>query len=162
MIECETKIDSKVQKAILKKSLITSLVFLIVGAVGTVAYLVLVSIFDYSWLDALLIFAFFFGFGFIFYITLNKTVKDAEKSPFTNKYQFNDDELTITTTKGETVVSTATTKYSMFYKIKENKDFLLIYPSKNAVYPILKSSLDEQDLTKLREILKLDTTTTKN
>ena len=157
MIECETTIDSKVQKEILKNSLITSLVFLIVGAVGTVVYLVLATIFDNSWFDILLIFAFFFGFGLIFYITLNKTVKTAEQTSYTNKYQFNEEELTITSLKDGQEISSATSKYELFEKIKETKNLILIYPTKTATYPILKGNLTEQDLTEIRKLLKLNT-----
>ena len=114
MIECETKIDGKVQKEILKSSLITALVFLIIGAIGTVAYLVLASIFDNSWFDILLIFAFLFGFGLIFYITLNKTIKTAEQTSYTNKYQFNEEVLTIISFKDGQEISTATSKYELF------------------------------------------------
>ena len=157
MIECETKIDGKVQKEILKSSLITALVFLIIGAIGTVAYLVLASIFDNSWFDILLIFAFLFGFGLIFYITLNKTIKTAEQTSYTNKYQFNEEVLTITSFKDGQEISTATSKYELFIKIKETKNLVLMYPTKTAIYPILKSNLTEQDLTEIRKLLKLNT-----
>ena len=155
MIECETKIDGKIQKEILKTNIIMSLIFLIVGAIGSIAYLVLTTIFSNIWLNLLLIFAFVFGFGLIFFISLNKTIKIADQESFTNKYQFYEDELVITSLKNGEIISTATTKYSQFIKIRENQNFILIYPSKNATYPIVKNNISQQDLNDIRKILKI-------
>ena len=157
MIECATTINEKVQKDILKTQYIVCLVMLIVGILGTVAYIVLQTIFDNSLFEIMLLFAVFFGFGLVFTISTTSTIKKAGQNPFTNKYEFDADTLHIITLKGEEVVITATTKYSELYKIKETNKYLLLYINKMSVFPILKSEINESDLTEIRKLLKINT-----
>ena len=155
MIECKTTVDEHVQGDILRVQKILCIVMLVVGIVGIIAYIVLQTIFDNSLLNILLLFAVFFGFGLVFTISTTNTIKKAGENPFTNTYSFDVDTLSIECKRGEEIVATITTKYSEFYKVKETDRYLLLYPSKLAVYPVLKSNLSENDLIEIRRLLKI-------
>ena len=75
MVKVKTAVYKKSQKELSKNTRMAYLISMIVGIVGLVAYVVLGTFIENPYLDVMLIFAVPFGFGLVFYITINKNIK---------------------------------------------------------------------------------------
>lgn len=156
MVECETVIDIKVQKKLTKKTYIASIIALIIGSIGLVAYLVLGSLINEFWTEIFLIFAFPFAFGLIYVITLRKNYKALSGKVMVNCYVFEETSFTITTIQNDNNMGSSQVPYSNIYKCKEMDDYIFIYLNKNSAFPIDKRRLKEDQLIELRNLLKIN------
>ena len=156
MVECETVIDIKVQKKLTKKTYIVSIIALIIGSIGLVAYLVLSSIINKFWTEIFLIFTFPFTFGLIYLITLRKNYKILDNKIMVNCYVFEESGFTVTTIQNDNNMGSSQMSYSNIYKCKEIDDYIFIYLNKNSAFPIDKKRLKETQLLELKDLLKIN------
>lgn len=157
MIETNTKLDLKMQKALNLKLFIASIVLLIIGIVGLLGYLILSIGFrmDTIWLDILLwVFSISFGYGLIWMLSVirtNSAVADEQKE---NNYMFFEDYVLITTYfKGENIGSIKL-YYKEIKKIKQTNDYIFLYRSFRIVYPVSKQNLNQQDCETVLSLIK--------
>ena len=84
-IKTEFSDFKRVQKALFQKLFVCSVVALIIGAIGVLAYIILATVwetlYEYTpaWCDALLVFAVPLGIGIVFTLSFRSTFKQAEK-----------------------------------------------------------------------------------
>lgn len=155
MITIQTEIDEKSQKSLTKISKIVYLTLMIIGAIGLLLYLALGTIYENPYLDVLLLFAIPFGFGLVFYITINKNIKKMTENKFTNEYTFNNDFMNIASVKNGEIVGTQKLYYKDIVKVKENDEYIFIYPNKFNAFILKKSNASEEELTTIKKLLNL-------
>ena len=85
MFTAKTDINKEIQKELSRPLYIVSIVTLVIGIVGMVAYVVLGTIFDNPEIEYMLAFSFPFAFGLVLLITINKLCKNADKIPQYNQ-----------------------------------------------------------------------------
>ena len=120
MVICKTEISRKVQAELFKNAKIANIIALAVGSVGLLAYIILSIFIESPYLDALLLFALPFGFGLVFLISINITIKKAEQNKAENEYVFDDELFAVTSSRNGDVVGTSKTYYKNIYKAKQN------------------------------------------
>ena len=153
MIECETVIDINVQKILTKIAYTCSIVALVIGTLGLIAYLVLGTIINELWTEFFLIFALPFGIGLVYTITLNKNYKIFKNTVMVNCYAFGDVALTVTTIKNNENIGSSTIPYSTIYKTKEIDKYIFIFLNKNSAFPIDKSRLTDEQIKEIKTLL---------
>lgn len=131
------------------------LISMIVGIVGLVAYVVLGTFIENPYLDVMLIFAVPFGFGLVFYITINKNIKKMTENNFVNEYEFDGDVINVATTKNGEVVGTQKVKIADIYKIKITDEYIFIYINKVNAFIVDKKALSDDELSEIKKILKI-------
>lgn len=156
MVECETVIDINVQKKLTKKTYISSIIALIIGSIGLVAYLVLGSLINEIWTEIFLIFAFPFAFGLIYIITLKKNYKVLSGKVMVNCYVFDETNFTVTTIQNDNNLGSSQISYTEIYKCKEINDYIFIYLNKVSAFPIDKRRLKDNQLLELKNLLKIN------
>ena len=153
MIECETVIDINVQKILTKKAYTCSIVALVIGTLGLIAYLVLGTIINELWTEFFLIFALPFGIGLVYSITLNKNYKIFKDTVMVNCYAFGDVALTVTTIKNNENIGSSTIPYYIIYKTKKKDKYIFIFLNKNSAFPIDKSRLTDEQIKEIKTLL---------
>ena len=163
-VKTRVTVDGALQKRISKNARIILLCAMILGIVMLIAYIALYVVFeegivaleDDSWLDLLLwVGAILFAFGLVFLITSGRVNKKQLSIAFVNEYEFYPEGLIINDYRAGEHVSTARLRYSDFEKIKESREFFLLYPNRVTVYPVDKKLLSEEECAQLRTILRL-------
>ncbi len=155
MVICKTEISREVQAELFKNAKIAYIIALVIGSVGLLAYIILSVFIESPYLDALLLFAIPFGFGLVFLISINITIKKAEQNKAENEYVFDDEFFAVTSSRNGDVVGTSKTYYKNIYKAKENKTFILIYLNRQQVFPIKKANLTDDQLAEIKSLLKI-------
>ena len=133
------------------------------GIVLLVAYIVLSVLADEVgipedafFLDVILwVGAMGFGFGIVFLITLGRVNQKQLARGFINHYEFYPEGVVINDERGGEHVSTARLRYTDFEKIKEGKEFFLLYPNKVTYFPVDKRLLSQEECEKLRSYFRL-------
>lgn len=156
MINCKTPIDENAQKALTKKFYIISLIALIVGAIGIVAYIVIGVFVESSYLDIMLVFSLPFGFGLVYVISINKIIKKAVANNIVNEYEFDNDFFNVSSYKNGEVVGTSKVYYKDLYKIKEKDGYIFLYINISNAYIVKEDALSENDQTLLKALLKIN------
>ena len=160
-VRTSVAIDAEMQKRInapLRKNM---LFVMAAGIVLLVAYIVLSVLADEVgipedafFLDVILwVGAMGFGFGIVFLITLGRVNQKQLARGFINHYEFYPEGVVINDERGGEHVSTARLRYTDFEKIKEGKEFFLLYPNRVTVYPVDKLLLSEEERVRLRNVL---------
>ena len=126
MIECRTDINVEAQKVLSKNLKLASIISLVVGIVGALAYIVLSCFFDSGYLDIMLVFCLPLGFGLVYLVSINNLIKKTGDSTY-NVYQFEEEFFNTTTYKNGEVVGTVKYYYKDLKKIKERDGYLLLY-----------------------------------
>ncbi len=155
-------VDAALQKRISRRARAALLCIMVVGVAALVAYVVLfvlaeegaIVVADDFWLDLLLWGgAVFFALGLVYFISSGRANKKQLSLAFVNEYLFYPDQVVINDYRAGDLVSTARLRYSDFEKIRENKEFFLLYPNRVTVYPVDKLLLSEEERVRLRNVL---------
>lgn len=162
MFSCKTKMSAEVTKELLKPILIWAIILSAIGGAGLFIMFALYLFIGYEnfyieiWLWVCLV----LGVTYFVLISIgkknNKKIMEDETI-----YEFFDDYFTLTSFKHGEQISTGKAYYKDMLKAKETKSYIFIYPNKATAYPVGKADLQPEDLTKLRQILKLKQPTTK-
>ncbi len=155
MLKVSTVIDAKAQKALSNNTMIASIIALVIGALGIVAYVILSTFINNSYIDILLIFCIPFTIGLIYVITINKNIKAVAVNQFTSEYDFDTDYFNVTSSRNGDIVGTQKVYYRDIYKIREKDEYIFIYINKFNVFIVKKSNISGEDLIALRSLLKL-------
>lgn len=153
-IKCSCLIDGNVQKEILKKQILISKILSIIGGIGSLLYIILGTIFENTpWTEYFLIFAGPLGIGIVLFVYYKKIIKKVQASPFTNEYEFKEKMLSVVSKNNSNEISSkGEIAYTNLLKLVETIDYLFIYVNQKSVFPILKSSLSEEDTKKIKNI----------
>ena len=163
-VRTRVAIDAALLRRISKTSRPVILFMMILGIVMLVVYIVfsviaeegIILLSDDFWLDILLWGgAVFFAFGLVLLITCARTNKKQLAHAFVNEYEFYPEGLVINDYRSGEHVSTAHLRYSDFEKIRENKEFFLLYPNRVTIYPVDKMILSEEECALLRTYFRL-------
>ena len=99
--------------------------------------------------------AILFAVGLMSLIMSSMTNRKQLSLAFVNEYEFYPEGLVINDYRAGEHVSTARLRYSDFEKIRESKEFFLLYPNRVTVYPVDKALLTEEEFAQLRAMLRL-------
>ena len=163
-VKTRVTVDAALQKRISKNSRIVLLCAMIVGIVMLIAYVALyivseeglVVLEDDFLLDLLLwAGAILFAVGLMSLIMSSMTNRKQLSLAFVNEYEFYPEGLVINDYRAGEHVSTARLRYSDFEKIRESREFFLLYPNRVTVYPVDKALLTEEECAQLRAMLRL-------
>ena len=156
-----TVLSEKIQKKYLRNLFIISLVCLIVGACGVVAYIALGVTLDDgngkapAWCDALLVSAVPFAFGLIFILTINSLIRQSRKnSGVINEYEFFADCIMAREIRGDEVTANVRMEYNKVVKTRQvGEYFFFFYEVKSLSYPIDTTALSEAELNTVKKLL---------
>ena len=99
--------------------------------------------------------AILFAVGLMSLIMSGMTNRKQLSLAFVNEYEFYPEGLVINDYRAGEHVSTSRLRYSDFEKIRESKEFFLLYPNRVTVYPVDKALLTEEECAQLRAMLRL-------
>lgn len=153
MIETVAILNEKVQIELTKKNKLISLISLIIGAIGLVAFVVISTIFEDKIFGLLLLFAFPFTLGLISYISINKNIKNFKLHNIINNYEFNEDHFIVKSFKGNDQIGMSKINYNEVFKLKETETFIFIFANRVSAYPIIKTTLSKEDLNKIKQLI---------
>ena len=146
MIENETVIDISVQKALMRKPLLLSIIALIVGVIGIVLYFVLGMRFDTIWTELLLLFAIPLGMGLVLVINYFKNIRRYQHDRFiVNCYRFDENCFEAVTMKGEECLGQNIFTYDKVYRISKTKKYLFIFMNKYSALPVARFKLNKDE-----------------
>lgn len=150
-------------KQLVKKPMIISIIFIVVGAVGIVAYFAFywafILLYDPPvWEDFLLLSALPLGLGIGFVVMFVSRVKQATKiADRKNVYEFYSDCLMAKEVRGGVVVAVVKFDYAKIVKTKEIENYLFFcYEVKSTAYPLDKFLLDAKELATVKSLFKID------
>ena len=95
-----------------------------------------------------------FAVGLVCTLMLRSGVKRADTG-LANEYSFYGDHFSIRTTRGTECVAVANFQYSECAKIRESREFFLLYQNRANVFPVEKIPLSQEERARLRELLRL-------
>ena len=163
-VRTRVAIDAALLRRISKTSRAVMLCMMIAGIVMLVSYIVLsviaeegiILLSDDFWLDILLWGgAVFFAFGLVLLITNGRTNKKQIALALVNEYEFYAEGVVIRDFRAGEHVSTSRLRYSDFEKIRENREFFLLYPNRVTFYPVDKALLTSEERALMRTFLRL-------
>lgn len=163
-VKTRVTVDAALQKRISKNSRIVLLCAMIVGIVMLIAYVALyvvseegLVVLEDDFLLELLLWAgaILFAVGLMSLIMSSMTNRKQLSLAFVNEYEFYPEGLVINDYRAGEHVSTARLRYSDFEKIRESREFFLLYPNRVTVYPVDKALLTEEECAQLRAMLRL-------
>ena len=151
MFKCSVKIDESLQKEVNEKMWITSLIATIIGAIGLGAYIVLEVFFESLLLDILLwVMAFTLGFGITYLIIIKKINKKSITNDTTDELEIHEEYVDLSTVKNNEVIVTLKTYYKDLYKVKEIKNYLLLYINKSGALAIPKDAFTPEEFSTIK------------
>lgn len=164
LLRISYRIDARAQRDISKRARIGSLIALFAGISILIAFIVLSVLVEESvWLDTvfhvaiLLLGAFLFGLGLIFYLSVRKNIKNAERLDALNHYDFYENYMEIESDRRGENIGKVKVYYPDFVKIREKGKFFMLYPTAATVYPVPKEGLSEDEIASLRRVFHLKT-----
>lgn len=151
MFKCSVKVNQQMQKELNEKLWRYSIISVIVGALGILAYIIFGGADDSIWWDMFLwSFAFFFGFGIIMLFTVKKVNKNSVERNIVDEIELNETYLTETITKNGEVIATNKHYCKDFLKIRETENYLFLYVNKASAVPVLKSAFSPEELSTIK------------
>lgn len=145
--EVNQKLYIELNQTVKKNSKIS----LIFGIIGLVAYIGISVYKEYAWLDYLLwISAILFGFGLVFVLTINKSIKKAKDNIIVTENEIEETFMNITDTKNGEQVGSAKIYYKDIIKVKETQNYLFLYPNKQMAYPISKQGMKAEEIAQVK------------
>ncbi len=160
-----TAMDERMQKELSRTSLITSVVLLVIGCVGLVAYIalsVLLEVFGVPEPDStnilLILGAICFVLGLFLLLLLKSVIKKIRNTARVNNYEFFNGYFIISETNYGELTATVKVYNSQIIKGKETKNYLFFFIQSSAAFPVLKENLTEGELNTLRRLFKLRVT----
>ncbi len=157
-IKCEVSDFVKVQKEFSAKLFYFSLVALIIGIVGTLAYIVLGTILeDARWVEVLLVFCVPLAIGLVFLLSRRSLIKQSYKNVgSTNIYEFFSDCLIMREARGGMEIAVVRVNYNDIVKVKETANYVFFfYRLRNIAYPIDKNVLTVAEINTVKKLFKM-------
>lgn len=169
-IKTRVQINGDLQRRMNRKTRLFGIISTILGAVLVIVYIATdvtlsslseIGEFDnyekYEFLLQMLLWVgvVMLAVGLMFIFLARANVKNAERLNQTNEYTFFETYFTITTVRGGEVLGSVKQYYTDFYKVKETKEFFLLFPNKATAFPVEKGSLTEEETAELRKVLPL-------
>lgn len=145
-----------VQKEFSHKLNILSIIALITGGAGLIAYFVLGVFFDEAaWVDALLVFAVPFTLGLVFVFASRTQIKQSQKNTgSTNVYEFFSDCLVMRELRFNAEIAVVRVNYGDIFKVKNTEHYLFFfYRVKNLAYPVDKTKLSPVEVNTIKRLL---------
>ncbi|MBD5632625.1 MAG: hypothetical protein HDP34_05290 [Clostridia bacterium] len=155
-IKTEVSDFVSVQKELSYKLNIVSIVALIIGSAGLLAYFVLGVLFEEAkWVDALLVFAVPFTLGLVFVVAFRTQIKQSQKNAgSTNVYEFFSDCLVMREMRFGSEIAVVRVSYGDIFKVKNTANYLLFfYRVKNLAYPVDKTKLSPVEVNTIKRLL---------
>ena len=142
------KVDRELQEELNKTLKRNSLIMIIIGAIGLVAYIAISMFIEHYFLEMLLwLFVGLCGIGVGLLIVVNKTNKKVVDNNLVGEYELFEEYLIINTLKNDEQISTMKFYYKDIVKIKETESYIFLYPNKQIAYPIAKKKLLPEELS---------------
>lgn len=156
-MKCKVKIDRKVQDELNKNIQIVSIICLIVGVIGLIAYIVLGAIIESEpfWIEFFLAFSAPFAFGLVMLVINANNKKKVEKAVIEDAFDFQEEFMMVESSKNGEVVSNLKFYYKEIIKVKETNNYLFLYPNKASAFAIPKHDLSEDELNTLKGWVKI-------
>lgn len=167
LVETSFRVNGESQKRFQHKIHATLIAAVVIGAVFTLAYIVLATLngetlggsffaVSETLLYVLLLCgAVPLGGGISLLFVLRKNVAYAKRTDAENHYRFFADHVLVAVTQNGEPMGQVKCYYKSFAKVRENRNYFLLYPTSSTVYPVLKSALPEEEREKLRTVLPL-------
>lgn len=158
------KIDGNMQRELSGSVLFYCRIAMAVGIPLVIAYIVLSVLKDEEVLSAipnavlyaiLFLGAVLFATGIVFYFTVKKNIKNADKINQTNEYCFFEDYVLLTSIRLGERLGTSKAYYTDFAKVRERKKYFLLYPTSVSILPVPKDGLTEGEIDHLRNALRI-------
>lgn len=155
---CE--INKQVQTELSKTAKRNSIISLVVGIIGLLAYIIISTFKEMFVLEILLwAFAVMFALGLVMLITINKLIKKASENKLICECEFDEEFMNVTAIKNEEQISYSKVYYKDLIKIKETENYVFLYPNKQMAYPVQKRDIPSNELSILK--LKIASAITK-
>ena len=162
MVEFKTKLDASKTKAVNLNTFkrlwwlfaAVSLLFIVLGVVGLLSgedsedlyYAIFCLVFGVLFTPLVMLLT------MIIQKSINKSASYISDNT-EETYTFDEDNITVTQSKGEEFSAVTTAKYSYLYKVIENKGYYFLYISKMQCHVIDKQSITSGSLSELNVIL---------
>lgn len=158
--------DITLMKRVNKRHRYLSLI--VAGAVGCLIYIVLSVVLgvmqertpipSYESLTVALdvflwVMAFLFAFGLVLLIVTHINGRNTARLGRTNVFRFYEHSFTVTDLKEGEDMGTVKAYYSDLAKVRENKEFFLLYPNSVTFYPVDKTQMTQEEIEALRAVL---------
>lgn len=139
-----------------------SIILLVIGSLGLVAYIAVSTVLDTTyenapaWCDAMLIFAVPFAFGLVLIIIIQAQQKQARKNVgAVNIYEFFSDCIIIRGGRAGLQTGVFRAEYAQVTKVKEVGNYLIFYYAANvSLFPLDKTQLTEEELNTIKALLR--------
>lgn len=154
MFTSKIKFTKDMQKELLKTQMVWCLIFCIIGAMGLVVYIFVGDFLKYELAETiLLISAFVFACGLIFYLIFKRTIKQIGKLNVTNAYEFYEDYFKVESTKNDEVIGTSKIYYKDLAKYKKTKNYIFLYQSSKSAFPVELNDLGDLNVKMLTYLI---------
>ena len=151
MFKCSVKIDESLQKEVNEKMWLTSLVSTIIGAIGLGAYIILEVFFESILLDIFLwVMAFSLGFGITYLIIIRNINKKSVTNETTDELEIYEEYINLSTIKDNEVIVSMKTYYKDLMKVREIKNYLLLYLNKSGALAIPKDAFTPEEFSTIK------------
>ena len=165
VVETKIALGAALQKRLNRRLFIASLCLLICGAVGAVVFIVLDAYFGgvvgntyfnnlfgvLAWGAAVICI-----FGTICLALCAKNATNAKRLDFVeNRYRFLQGYVIVESIYHGESVGSVKYYYELFTKVRETKEFFLLYPNRTTIYPVDKLTLTEGEIAALRALLPM-------
>lgn len=162
-IKTEISDFESVRKTLWQKYFICSVVLLVIGVAGVLAYIILSTVwetlYEYSpaWFDALLIFAVPLGVGLVFTLSFRSTFKQVKKlSGIKDEYEFYSDCFIVREQQDGEEKAVIRIEYNKIVKTKEKGKFIFTRQlGGGSAFPIDITALSQVELNTVKKLLKL-------
>ncbi len=160
MIETKVRIDEKVQEDLNQKPKMISIIFMLVGTLGLIAYIILSVVLDPVplWVEFFLMFAAFLGIGVVQYFVVKQTNKNSMKDENQTELSivFNDDHYIASSFKNGEEIGRQKVMYSDVTIVRETTDYFFIKPSRaiQAFHTVDKKAVSAEDFAQIKAYFK--------
>ncbi|MCD8040740.1 MAG: YcxB family protein [Clostridia bacterium] len=112
------------------------------------------EIYDSIGIWALIVSAVIFALGLVFRSAIKKNIANAQNTPYVSEYVFEEYYMTVTDTRLGEKISESKIYYRDLAKIKEEKDYIALYPNSVTAHVIFKDGISAEDLAEIKSYLK--------
>ena len=155
-MKCKIKVDAKVQKEVNQSTQNLSILSIIFGSIGLVAYIILTIVFEKNAFFTILLglSIFFFGFGLIMLITVAKVNAKGSAQNLTDEYELDETFIEVKSYRNDEIVAMQKTYYKELFKFKETKSYLILYPNSSQAFVIPKADFSQEDIATIKSWVK--------
>ncbi|MGN0788044.1 MAG: YcxB family protein [Candidatus Onthoplasma sp.] len=158
MFSGKVKFNEQMQKELTCRSYVFSILFTVMGAIGTLIYIAIGTIFEDvgSWFEVLLFFPGIMAIGIILLVFHNKMIKKIKKTDTQNNYDFFEDHFIISTIRNGENIGSVKLYYSELTKIIESQNYLFLFKGNALAYPVEKQGFESNKKLLLAILAKLN------